>query len=227
MTDLSTRGRGRAAVGFLAASVATLLAIGAGSTQAATVTVAAKNYEFQPATRTIAIGGVVRWTFAGDPHSVTSRDGLFDSGVTDPGGSFQFTFTAPGTYRYFCQVHPEQMFGTIVVRAGATPKPTDRSTPGPTARPTVRPAATPIPTPGPTPPPPTSPSAAPSPSASPPPALGVVESALPSGPPSTPGVIEPTPTSAGDGAPVVALAVIVLVAIVVGGLLVARRRGTI
>ena len=53
----------------------------------------------------------------GDQHSVTSRDGLFDSGVEDPGGSFQFTFTKAGTYRYYCVVHPDLMSGTIVVKA--------------------------------------------------------------------------------------------------------------
>jgi Plastocyanin len=130
MTDqTSRRGRGRFAIGLLAGAIAGLVLLVAGSVQAATVTVAAMNYEFQPASRTVAVGDVVRWTFSGDPHSVTSRDGLFDSGVTNPGGSFQFKFVTAGTYRYYCQVHPEQMFGTIVVKASATPKPTVRSTP--------------------------------------------------------------------------------------------------
>jgi plastocyanin len=213
----------------LAAAAAILLALTTGSVQAASVTVAAMNYEFQPATRTIAVGDVVRWTFSGEPHSVTSRDGLFDSGVTNPGGSFQFTFVSAGTYRYYCQVHPEQMFGTIVVKAAA-PTATPRSTPSPTIRPTTSPTAAPTPTPTPsrapsaTPinPPVASPSAAAAETAGASP--GVVASALPPVPPASPNPPAPGPTGAGDSAPVAPLAVIVLGVLVVGGLVVARRR---
>ena len=92
------------------------------------MSVAVENYDFAPASRTITAGDVVRWTFSGDQHSVTSRDGLFDSGIKDPGGSFQFTFTTAGTYRYYCLVHPDLMSGTIVVKAAAaTPRPTVRA----------------------------------------------------------------------------------------------------
>ncbi len=158
------RGVERIAVGFFSAAVVALMALTSGTASAGTVTVAARNYEFAPAARTVTVGDVVRWTFSGEPHSVTSRDGLFDSGVTDPGGSFQFRFTTPGTYRYYCQIHPEDMSGTIVVKATAgTPTPTPRPTPRPTAtataratpkpteRPTAKPTSTPTPTPVPTP----------------------------------------------------------------------------
>ncbi|MGZ8438585.1 MAG: hypothetical protein ACXWXR_08605, partial [Candidatus Limnocylindrales bacterium] len=64
-----------------------------GPAGAASVLVAVENYDFAPASRTITAGDVVRWTFSGDQHSVTSRDGLFDSGIKGPGASFQFTFT--------------------------------------------------------------------------------------------------------------------------------------
>jgi plastocyanin len=135
----------------VAASVACLLLLAAiGTARAATVTVAAVNFEFQPASRSVHVGDVVRWTFAGDPHTVTSGtpsspDGQFDSGIKDPGASFQVTFDTAGTFRYFCQVHPEQMTGTIVVTAGAesTPSPTAKPTAKPTARPTARPTAAP------------------------------------------------------------------------------------
>lgn len=226
------RGHGRAAAGLFAAALATLVALTAGSAQAATVTVAAMNYEFKPATRTIAVGDVVRWTFAGDPHSVTSRDGLFDSGVTDPGGSFQFRFTTAGTYRYFCQVHPEQMFGTIVVKApSATPRPTVRSTAKPTPRPTAKPTSTPEPTPTPTqatavsssPSPGPSVPVAPSPSADA--SVALVETPGPSSGAASPAPGATTPTSATDAAPIVVVGVL-LAAIAAGGLLIARRRPT-
>lgn len=134
-----------------------LLFAGIGTADAATVGVAAVNFRFQPETQSIKVGDTVRWTFSGDPHTVTSGipgspDGRFDSGIVDPGGRFLQRFDTPGTYRYFCQIHSEQMTGTIVVMAGPTatpeptatpaPSPTPRPTPKPTARPTARPTAT-------------------------------------------------------------------------------------
>ena len=241
--QMTRRGPGRISVGLLGAAVAVLVLLAAGSVQAATVTVAAINYEFQPASRTVAVGDVVRWTFAGDPHSVTSGvpgspDGRFDSGIKDPGGSFQFKFVTAGTYRYYCQVHAEQMFGTLVVKAASTPKPTVRSTPRPTpqptARPTVRPASTPTPTatqatpePARTP----TPTAAPSVSARTSPvasetagaSLALLETPLPSSVPASPGPGAVAPTSAIDPAPIVAVLVILGI-LVGGGLIVARRR---
>jgi plastocyanin len=39
----------------------------------------------------------------------------FDSGFMAPGGTFEYTFTVPGTYRYFCVPHEKAgMVGTIV-----------------------------------------------------------------------------------------------------------------
>ncbi len=150
MVTRRSRAGVRRRAGLLATSIPVLQLLGVGSIQAATSTVAAVNFEFQPASRAVNVGDVVRWTFAGDPHTVTSGtpgapDGRFDSGIKNPGESFQVTFDAAGTYRYFCQIHPEQMVGTIVVSAGssATPKPTAKPTPRPTAKPTARPTARP------------------------------------------------------------------------------------
>jgi plastocyanin len=53
------------------------------------------------------------------------------------------TFTAPGTYDFFCQAHEQQMTGKVIVDASATPTPTET----PTATPTPTPTATPTPTP--------------------------------------------------------------------------------
>jgi plastocyanin len=129
--------------------LAGLVVLVAGTANAATVSVAAVNFAFEPDARTVDVGDVVRWTFAGDPHTVTSGtpgapDGTFDSGIKDAGATYQVTFDTPGTYRYFCQIHPEQMVGTIVVRATeTTPKPTTKPTARPTAKPTAKPTARP------------------------------------------------------------------------------------
>lgn len=75
---------------------------------------------FSPATLTIAVGDTVTWRNADDrPHTVTSKDGAFDSGNLDEGVGYSFTFTEPGTYTYLCEYHPE-MQATIVVEPPST-----------------------------------------------------------------------------------------------------------
>lgn len=49
------------------------------------------------------------------PHNVTFRDGSFDSGRNDPGSSISFIANTPGTFAFFCNLHPRQMSGTIKV----------------------------------------------------------------------------------------------------------------
>jgi plastocyanin len=76
------------------------------------------NFAFGPAAITVAAGTKVTWTNRDDePHTVTSADDpkLFKSAALDTGDSFSFTFDKPGTYRYFCSIHPH-MTGTVVVK---------------------------------------------------------------------------------------------------------------
>jgi len=47
-------------------------------------------------------------------HTTTSDDGLWDSATLQPGEQFSFAFDQPGTYTYFCSIHPS-MTATIVV----------------------------------------------------------------------------------------------------------------
>ena len=47
-------------------------------------------------------------------HTWTAEDDTFDSGPLSQGTSFEFTFTEPGEFAYFCNFHPS-MQGTIVV----------------------------------------------------------------------------------------------------------------
>ena len=87
------------------------------------------DFAFSPPTLTIAAGESVTWTNSDQVvHTATSTSGAFDSGDLDPGESYTFTFTTPGTYDYLCTPHPS-MTGRIVVHAASAP------TPGPTAAP--------------------------------------------------------------------------------------------
>jgi plastocyanin len=75
------------------------------------------NFTFSPATVTVAVGARVTWVNHDDvPHTVTSsvKPRLFDSGALDTDDRFSFVFTAPGTYDYFCAVHPHMTAKVIV-----------------------------------------------------------------------------------------------------------------
>ena len=81
-------------------------------------TVTIDNFAFGPAAITVAVGTKVTWTNRDDePHTVTSADDpkLFKSAALDTDDSFSFTFDKPGTYSYFCSIHP-RMTGTVVVK---------------------------------------------------------------------------------------------------------------
>jgi len=92
-------------------------------------------YGFSPDVVTVFIGknNTVFWTNDDTaPHTVTSDTaGIFDSGSTGPlttqGGTFQFTFTTPGTYTYHCSFHA-WMQGTVIVLAGTETGPSTSST---------------------------------------------------------------------------------------------------
>jgi FtsP/CotA-like multicopper oxidase with cupredoxin domain len=73
---------------------------------------------YTPASLTVPAGTTVAWTNQGaNVHTITSLDGLFDSGAVKPGDSFAYTFTRPGTYRYICRQHLlNGMVGTITVQ---------------------------------------------------------------------------------------------------------------
>jgi plastocyanin len=80
------------------------------------------NFTFAPARLTVKAGTTVTWRNEDDiPHTVTSATRLFKSKALDTDDSFSFTFTEPGTYEYFCSLHP-RMTGTIVVEPGNAAK---------------------------------------------------------------------------------------------------------
>jgi plastocyanin len=80
------------------------------------------NFTFAPARLTVKAGTTVTWRNEDDiPHTVTSATRLFKSKALDTDDSFSFTFSEPGTYEYFCSLHP-RMTGTIVVEPGNAAK---------------------------------------------------------------------------------------------------------
>jgi plastocyanin len=92
------------------------LAASAEQAQASSVEVKIDNFSFGPATLTVAAGTTVTWTNRDDiPHTVVSDDKVFKSKVLDTDEKFSFTFTKPGTYPYFCSIHPK-MTGKVVVQ---------------------------------------------------------------------------------------------------------------
>ena len=74
------------------------------------------NFSFTPMEMTIPAGSQVTWINKDDvPHTVVSVDHKFKSRALDTDEKFSFTFPDPGTYEYFCSVHPK-MTGKIVVK---------------------------------------------------------------------------------------------------------------
>jgi plastocyanin len=76
------------------------------------------NFVFKPKEVTIAVGGKGTWVNKDDvPHTATSSDdpAVFDSKALDTDDKYSFTFTKPGTYKYFCKVHPH-MTGVVIVK---------------------------------------------------------------------------------------------------------------
>jgi len=76
------------------------------------------NFRFTPATLTVAAGTTVTWTNRDDiPHTVVSTDDpkTFKSKVLDTDEKFSFTFSKPGTFAYFCSIHPK-MTGKVIVQ---------------------------------------------------------------------------------------------------------------
>lgn len=81
------------------------------------VMVPISNFAFSPSSVSVRAGQTVTWVNQDSAtHDVTSTGGpaQFASGPLAQGQSFSQTFSAPGTYSYFCSIHP-QMTGTVTV----------------------------------------------------------------------------------------------------------------
>ena len=75
-----------------------------------------ENFSFAPATITVKAGTKVTWVNHDDvPHTVDENDKRFRSGTLDTDDQYSFTFTSPGTFNYFCALHPK-MTGQVIVK---------------------------------------------------------------------------------------------------------------
>ena len=74
------------------------------------------NFTFKDQTITVPTGTQVTWVNRDDiPHTVVSDDKLFKSKALDTDEKFAYTFSQPGTYKYFCSIHPK-MTAEVVVK---------------------------------------------------------------------------------------------------------------
>ena len=105
---------------------------GGGNMSGSVVGVTIQDFSFSPAAVTVMVGTTVKWTNNGpSAHTTTSNTGTWDSGQLSsptsgggygggsPGGTYQHTFMAAGTYDYHCSNHPPSLYpgftGTITV----------------------------------------------------------------------------------------------------------------
>lgn len=105
---------------------AVLLALAASlfflTAQAATHEVVVGDNFFSPSEITIQVGDTVRWVNAegGNFHDVTSSTGAFDPSATSQSFIFEVTFDDPGSFSYFCTVHPGIMQGNVTVEGSSS-----------------------------------------------------------------------------------------------------------
>src|ERR1044072_2100161 len=67
-----------------------------------------QNFAFEPATLTVKAGTKVTWVNRDEePHTATATDKRFNSKVLENGDRFTTEFTQPGTYKYYCALHPK------------------------------------------------------------------------------------------------------------------------
>lgn len=104
----------RASLGALA--LVTAIALGAAAPTPSAV-VKIDNFTFSPQVLTVAPGTTVTWDNEDDtPHTVVANDKSFRSKAMDTDERYSMTFSKPGTYDYFCSLHPH-MTAKIVVKA--------------------------------------------------------------------------------------------------------------
>src|ERR687898_719738 len=108
-----------------------------------TTTVDIRDHAFNPAQLNLAPGTTV--TFVNndtEPHTATADNGLFDTGVLEPGSSFEVLLDGSGTVTYHCELHPDMKGSIVVGEAGQAGGAEGTTTENPTSDPTQTATAT-------------------------------------------------------------------------------------
>jgi len=93
------------AAGLPAAAAAPRASAPGGSAPARSVAI--ENMQFTPATLQVRRGERIVWSNRDlVPHTVTARDGSFDSHAIAPGATWSFVATQAGALDYACLYHP-------------------------------------------------------------------------------------------------------------------------
>ena len=72
-------------------------------------------FEYDPETVTVPVGGEVAWTNSDKAaHTATADDGSFDTGTLKRDGADTVVFDEPGSFEYYCRFHAF-MRGTVEV----------------------------------------------------------------------------------------------------------------
>lgn len=111
--------------------------LAAAPAQAATAEVMMANYAFSPATLTVHVGDTVTWMQHDQaPHDATTTSApvSFHSPQLSDGQSWSYTFRTPGTYAYYCSVHPDMRASVTVLPAATTAPPPPKVTSAPAAQ---------------------------------------------------------------------------------------------
>ena len=83
------------------------------------------DFAFAPTSLTVSAGAAVGFVNNGvAPHTATAKDGTWDTGIVRSGTTTHISFGTPGTFTFYCTIHP-QMIGTILVTGadGSAPPP--------------------------------------------------------------------------------------------------------
>ncbi len=82
---------------------------------ASQVNVEIADFDFSPRELTVQDGTAITWANSDSaPHDATDEAGSWGTGILKQGESATITFDSPGTYAYFCTIHPD-MKATLVV----------------------------------------------------------------------------------------------------------------
>jgi plastocyanin len=100
---------------ILVALVGVPRTMAARAADSSSVEVKIDNFSFAPTALTVRVGTQITWTNRDDiPHTVVEDNKTFKSKVLDTDEKFTFTASKPGTYNYYCSIHPKMTAKLVV-----------------------------------------------------------------------------------------------------------------